>query len=221
MSGCSVLTLVKARHRTCPVPRSGYRDCCWTCAAPNIEHVRVSDTPNEQIPSRGYKRPPTLPQLGWLLSSFENTLNQPFLSSKSLSLKLHSNLSFLRDIWAIFLSDPLNLQASTSSTISVCSFLLGAFPLDILGVVWESPSLWWASASLYCHLFHGDLIVENWTRSYWLFNEVWGRGRPGFLWAPQRRRRLPLWLSELQEQILSLCMLISIYSLFFLKFVLA
>jgi hypothetical protein len=90
--------------------------------------------PNGQIPSRRYKRPPAPPQLGWPLSSLENTLNQPFLSSKPLSLNLHSNLSFLREIWAILLSDPLNLQASTSLMISVCSFLLGACPLDGLGL---------------------------------------------------------------------------------------
>jgi hypothetical protein len=119
-----------------------------------------------QIPSGGYKRPPTPPQLSCPLSSFENTLNQPFLSSKSLSLKIHSNLSFLREIWAILLSDPLNLQASTSSMIFVCSFLLGTYSLDGLGVVRESPSLWWISESLYCPLLCEDLIVENWTRSW-------------------------------------------------------
>jgi hypothetical protein len=39
--------------------------------------------------------------------------------------------------------------------------LLGTCPLDGLGVVWESPRLWWISKSLYCHLLHGDLLVET------------------------------------------------------------
>jgi hypothetical protein len=45
--------------------------------------------------------------------------------------------------------------------ISVCSLLLGTCPLDRLGVVWESPRLWWTSKSLYCLHLHGDLIVET------------------------------------------------------------
>jgi hypothetical protein len=44
----------------------------------------------------------------------------------------------------------------------------------------------------------------------------------GSLWAPQRRRREPLWFVELQKQILCLlCMLASISLLFLLKFILA
>jgi hypothetical protein len=45
--------------------------------------------------------------------------------------------------------------------ISVCSLLLRTCPLDELGVVQESPSLWQASKSLYCTLLRGDLIVET------------------------------------------------------------
>jgi hypothetical protein len=43
----------------------------------------------------------------------------------------------------------------------VCSLLLGACPLDGVGVVRESPRLWWASKSLYCPLLRGDLIVKT------------------------------------------------------------
>jgi hypothetical protein len=43
----------------------------------------------------------------------------------------------------------------------VCSLLLGTCPLDGLGVVRESPRLWWTSESLYCPLLRGDLIVET------------------------------------------------------------
>jgi hypothetical protein len=45
--------------------------------------------------------------------------------------------------------------------ISVCSLLLETYPLDGLGVVWESPRLWWTSESLYCSLLRGDLLVET------------------------------------------------------------
>jgi hypothetical protein len=43
----------------------------------------------------------------------------------------------------------------------VCSLLLETCPLDGLGVVRESPRLWCTSENLYCHLLHGDLIVET------------------------------------------------------------
>jgi hypothetical protein len=52
-------------------------------------------------------------------------------------------------------------NSSTSSMISVCSFHLGTHPLDRLGVVRESPRLWWTSESLYCPLLRRDLIVET------------------------------------------------------------
>jgi hypothetical protein len=51
--------------------------------------------------------------------------------------------------------------SSISSTIFVCSLLLGTCPLDRLGIVQESPRLWWTSERLYCPLLHGDLIVET------------------------------------------------------------
>jgi hypothetical protein len=44
--------------------------------------------------------------------------------------------------------------------IYVHSLLLGTCPLDGLGVVRESPRLWWTSKSLYYPLLHRDLIVE-------------------------------------------------------------
>jgi hypothetical protein len=44
--------------------------------------------------------------------------------------------------------------------ISVCSLLLGTYPLDGLGVVRESLRLWLTSKSLHCPLLCGDLIVE-------------------------------------------------------------
>jgi hypothetical protein len=164
MSDSLALTWVKARHWTYSVPRPGSKDGFWTCPALTPD-MSGSLTPQREIPSRGYKRPPR-PQFGWPLSSLEYTLHQSFLSSKPLSLNLHSNLIFLREIWVILLSDPPNLRATISSTISICSFLLGTCPLEGLGVVQESPRLQWTPKSLYCPLLHGDLIVENQTRSF-------------------------------------------------------
>jgi hypothetical protein len=45
--------------------------------------------------------------------------------------------------------------------ISMCSLLLGTYPLDELGVVRESLRLWWTSESLYCPLLRGDLLIET------------------------------------------------------------
>jgi hypothetical protein len=45
--------------------------------------------------------------------------------------------------------------------IFVCALLLGTCTLDGLGVVHESPRLWWTLESLYCPLLHGDLIMET------------------------------------------------------------
>jgi hypothetical protein len=45
--------------------------------------------------------------------------------------------------------------------ISICSLLLETCPLDRLGVVRESPRLWWTSKSLYRPLLRGDLIVKT------------------------------------------------------------
>jgi hypothetical protein len=174
----------------------------WTC--PDLWH------PNEQIPYGTYKRESLTSPLIWPLHWHENTLNQSFLSSNSLSLKFHSNPSLLREIWANSWVTHSIFKQSTSPMISVCSLLMGIHPLDGLGVLWEPPRLWWASKSLYCPLLRRDLIVENRTRSWWSFGEVWGQERPGPLWAPQRRHRQSLWLAELWEQ--SLC------PLFFLQF---
>jgi hypothetical protein len=162
---------------------------------------------------------PTPPSLSWALHWLENTLNQHFLSSKPLSFKLHSNPSFLGQIWAIFWVTLSIFKQSTSPTIFVCSLLLVICPLDGLGVLRESPRLWWTLESLYCPLLCENLIVENQSRSWWLFCEVWGWERPD----PLSRCRQPLWLAELWEQILCLlCMLQFHYcycsSLFLLKF---
>jgi hypothetical protein len=49
--------------------------------------------------------------MAWQATQFNlKTLWDTLLSSKPLSLKLHSYLSFLGEIWASLLSDPLDLQ---------------------------------------------------------------------------------------------------------------
>jgi hypothetical protein len=45
--------------------------------------------------------------------------------------------------------------------ISMCLLLFGTCPLDLLGVVQESPRLWSTLKSLYCPIICGDLIVET------------------------------------------------------------
>jgi hypothetical protein len=47
--------------------------------------------------------------------------------------------------------------------------------------------------------------TENRTRSWWSFGVDYSWKRHVSLWAPQQRRRHPLWVSELQKEILCLC----------------
>jgi hypothetical protein len=196
------LIRVKSLHWTCPVPGPGSRD------------IRLLGA---------YKRRSPPSSLSWPLYWRKNPLNQSFFSSNSLSFKLHSNRTLLWEIWAILWVTHSIFNQSTSLMISVCSLLLGICPLDRLGVLCEPPRLWWASESLCCPLLRGDLLVENWTRSWWSFDEVWGQERPDPLWAPQWRHRQPLWLAKLWEQIFCLLWLLRFYccscsSLFLLKF---
>jgi hypothetical protein len=174
---------------------------------------------SQQLDSCGvHKRMFMPPSFCWPLHWLENTLNQSFLSSNSLSFKIHSNPSLLGEIWAILWVTSSIFKQSTSPMISVCSLFLGT----CIGLQ-EPPRLWWASESLYWPLLHGDLLVENKTRSWWLFGEVWGQERPDPLCAPQRSHRQPLWLAELWEQILCLLCLLQFHcyscsNLFLLKF---
>jgi hypothetical protein len=62
-------------------------------------HVWVSNTPTGRFLLGARKAPPPhAPQLVWSLTSLANTLKHSLLSSNLLSLKLHSNPSFLREI---------------------------------------------------------------------------------------------------------------------------
>jgi hypothetical protein len=71
----------------------------WICPTPDTRHVRVSDTSTGIFLLEVIKAPPHPPlELDWPLSSLKYTLNQTFLNSKSLSLKLHFNPNFLREI---------------------------------------------------------------------------------------------------------------------------
>jgi hypothetical protein len=86
-----------------PVRLDGYvRPPTQTC--PDLWH------PNGQIPLGAIKGPPCLFNLTSPSVQLANTLRHSFLSFKPLSLKLHSNLSFLGEIWVSLLSDPLDLQ---------------------------------------------------------------------------------------------------------------
>jgi hypothetical protein len=120
-------------------------------------------TSNGKIPFGGYKKRSMRPSLRWPLHWLEYTLNQNFSNSNPLSFKLHSNPSFLGEIWAILWVTLSIFKQITSPKISVCLLLLGTCPLYGLDVLWEPPRFWWASKSLYCPLLRRDLIVENWT----------------------------------------------------------
>jgi hypothetical protein len=133
MSNLRVITRVMSQHRTCLVPRLGSSNHMQTCPASSPDTSR-SLTLQCADSFWGYKRRPTPPQLIWTLHSLENTSNQPFLSSNSLSFKLHSNPSFLREIGAILWVTLSIFKQSTSPMISMCSLILGTRPLDGLGV---------------------------------------------------------------------------------------
>jgi hypothetical protein len=219
MSGLSAFTQIRTRHQTCPVSSPDSRECCWTCLAPIPDMSGSLTPPMGRFPWGLQKASHT--SLAHLATQFSlHTLWNTLLSSNSLSLKLHSKLRFLGEIWATFWVTHSTFKQSTSLTIFVCSFLLETCPLDGLGGLgvtkvmvdlkkFVSPSPSWGFDS------------GIWTRSWWLFGEDYGWKRPCSLWAPQRRRRQPLWLAELQEQILCLLyLLISIYFLYLLKFIL-
>jgi hypothetical protein len=107
------------------------------------------------------KAPPPCPLclFGHLLHL--QTLWNSLLSSNLLSLKFHSNPSFLREIWATLLSDPQNLQAKHFIDDLRVFVTLGDLSPRWTMVVWESPRLWRTSKSLYCPLLRGDMIVKT------------------------------------------------------------
>jgi hypothetical protein len=164
MSSLLVLTRVKSRCRTCPMSRSGSSNIFRTCS--DLWH------PIGRFLLGAIKRGLRPPSLRWPLHWLKYTLNQHFLSSNPLSYKLHSNPSFICEIWIILWVTLSIFKQNTSLTIFVCSLLLGTCPVDGLGILREPPRSWWASENLYCLLFHGDLIVKNWTRFWWSFGEV-------------------------------------------------
>jgi hypothetical protein len=160
---------------------------------------------------------------GFLLYSYRG-LQTPWdtlLSSKLLFLKLYSNLSFLGEIWASLLSYPLDLHSKHFIDDLRVFVTLGAYLLDRLGVVQESPRLWWTSESLYYPLLCGDLIVET------KFNLDDRSER----FSVERNLTLCELLNgdvgilcggwTLEINLVSLCLLILIYLLFLLKFVLS
>jgi hypothetical protein len=105
MPGFLVLSRVKVRNRTCLVPQPGSREVYRTC--PVLWH------PKGQIPLGDKKSlsPPPHASLARLTTHFNlQTLWDTLLSSQPLSSKLHSNLSFLGEMWASLLSGPLDLQ---------------------------------------------------------------------------------------------------------------
>jgi hypothetical protein len=133
---------------------------------------------------------------------------QPLLSSNSLSLKLHSNVSFLGEISTILLSDPLNIQAK-----HFINDLRVFISLRDLSPIWTRccPSVTKVVVNLEKFVLPSPswrFDSGNWIRSWWSLGEVWGWERPSPMWTPQWRRMQPLWLEELREQILCLVCLL-------------
>jgi hypothetical protein len=96
MPTSSALTRVRTLHRTCLVPRPCSTGGCRICPAPSPD-MFGSLTPQQVDSFWGLEKPPPhAPQLVWSLTSLANTLKHSLLSSNLLSLKLYSNLSFLR-----------------------------------------------------------------------------------------------------------------------------
>jgi hypothetical protein len=94
MFGSSALTRIKPRHRTYPVLRSGSRDRFQTCPAPDIGHVRFSDTPTGRFLLGAIKGPPRPP--AQLATQFTSIHFEPILLELKTSLSqasLQSKLS--------------------------------------------------------------------------------------------------------------------------------
>jgi hypothetical protein len=170
MSGLSVLSQVKAHNRT-PLP--GSREVYRTCPAPTRICLGLWH-PNGQIPLGAIKDPPRLSSSIGHSVQLANTLRHSFLSSNplSISLKIHSNLSFIWEIWSSLLSDSLDLQHKHFID-DLCVFVtLGnlsprqtrCYPgvtkvvVDLEKFVLPSPS--WR------------FDIRNWIRSWWSFREV-------------------------------------------------
>jgi hypothetical protein len=96
---------------------------------PRPGHVRVFDSPTARFPCRTIKGPHA--SLAGLATQFNlQTLWGTLLSSQHLASKLHSNPSFLGEIWASLLSDSLDLQLKhfTDDDLRVFITLGDSFP---------------------------------------------------------------------------------------------
>jgi hypothetical protein len=109
MSSVSALSRVKSLGLDMSGPQAGFQRWVPDMSRPWPGHVRISDTPTARFPWGAIKGPHA--SLACPATHFNmQTLCDTLLSSQALSSKLHSNPSFLGEIWGSLLSDPLNLQ---------------------------------------------------------------------------------------------------------------
>jgi hypothetical protein len=170
------------------------------------EHVRISDTPTARFSwgggaikgltclssTRGHpvhiantlKHSLELPT-SHLQASFKSKLSRRDLSlilewpTRSSTQALHRWSLCIRYSWGFVPLDGLDCPGVTKVVVNLRKFVL--------------PSLLWRFDS------------GNRTRSWWSFGVDYDWKRPDSLWAPQQRHRRPLWVSELQKEILCLC----------------
>jgi hypothetical protein len=170
---------------------------------PRLRHVWVSDTPTARF-SWGYKMPPHLSSTIGHSFHIANTLRHSLeLPTSLLQASFKSKLP-RRDL-SLTLEWPTRSSSRALHRRSPCvHYSWGFVPLDRLGC----PGVTKVVVDLGKFVLPSPLWgfdSENRTRTWWSFEVDYSWMRPGSLWAPQRRRRHPLWIAELREEILCPC----------------
>jgi hypothetical protein len=102
-------------------PQTNFQRGVSDMSGPRPGHVQVSDTPTARFSRGAIKGPPYLSSTVDHSFHIANTLRHS-IELPTFSSKLHSNPSFLGEIWASLLSDPLNLYLNYF-TDDLCVFV--------------------------------------------------------------------------------------------------
>jgi hypothetical protein len=173
-------------------------------SGPRPGHVWVSDTPTATFSSGAIKGPSRLSSMVGNSFHIANTLRHSLeLPTSLLQASFKSKLP-RRDL-SLTLEWPTWSSSQALHWWSLCvRYSWGFVPLDGLGCpgitkVVVDPGKFVLPSPLW------GFDSGNRTIFWWPFRVDYGWKRPGSLWAPQRRRRHPLWVPELREEILCPC----------------
>jgi hypothetical protein len=141
---------------------------------------------------RGYKSPPRLSSTVGHSDHIVNTLKHSLELPTSLFQALFKSKHPMRDLKLTF-EWPTRSSSQVLHRWCPCvRYSWGVTKVVVDHGKFVLPSPLWGFDS------------GNQSRSWWSFGVDYGWKRPGSLWAPQRRCKHPLWVAELQEEILCL-----------------